>query len=343
MKRALRHALLISLLLLITSPVFSARTDELVLDNGNVITGEIKSLQQAKLKFKTDQADTLYLKWKFVHSVTSSNFFEVKNQRGEFFYGMLSAGTEERKLVIIGPAETVVLDMSKVVAILPIKQTFLGRVSGSFNLGTSFTSADNIWQYSVESDATYRQPKYQASITLSSIQTRQEDRDTILRDTLDFSYSRHYKNRYFGTGMLTFSRNSELGIDFRTQISYALGRSFIQTNRSRFSGSAGLAIIRETPAGGEPNDRYLSGIFGARYHFFLYNFPKTDIAVEISLLPGITDWPRVRGEFNATLKREIITDFTINFSAYDSYDSDPPTDAVANHDYGVILSIGWTF
>ena len=337
------HALLAGVLLLAAGPALAQRTDELVLYNGNTITGEVKSLQQGKVRFKTDHADTMYIEWKYVRSLTSSDFFEVENQRGEFFYGMLMPGTEDRKLLIIGPTETVVLDMERVVAIMPIKKTFWGRIDGSLNLGFSFTSADSILQYSLESDATYRQPKYNASVTLSSIQTRQEQRDDIVRDSLEFAYTRYHKDRYFGTGSLVFSRNTELGIDFRTQLSYAFGRSFIQTNRSRLSGNVGLAVSRDNPAGADPDEYILSGVFGGRYHFFLYNYPKTDILVELSILPGITDWPRTRSEFNASLRREIFTDFTANFSVYDSYDSDPPPEAAANHDYGVILSVGWIF
>jgi hypothetical protein len=340
------NALLIVVLVAMTSPAVAERTDELVLFNGNTITGEVKSLQQGKLKFKTDHADTIFIEWEYVRSLASSNFFEVENQVGEFFYGMLATGTEERKLSIIGPTRTVVLEMERVVAILPIKQTFWGRIDGSLNLGFSFTSADSIFQYSLESDASYRVRKYTGSITLSSIQTRQESRDDIVRDSLEFRYTRYHKNRYFGSGSLTFSRNTELGIDFRTQVAYSFGRNFIQTNRTRLSGNVGLAVNREKPIGEAPNDQYLSAIFGGRYHFFLYNYPKTDIVVDLTLMPGITEWPRTRIEFNASLRREVIKDFTINLSAYDSYDSDPPSDSTASqihHDYGVILSVGWTF
>lgn len=337
------HALLAGVLLLAAGPALAQRTDELVLYNGNTITGEVKSLQQGKVRFKTDHADTIYIEWKYVRSLTSSNFFEVENRRGEYFYGMLMAGTENRKLLIIGPTETVALDMERVVAIMPIKKTFLGRIDGSLNLGFSFTSADSILQYSLESDATYRRRKYTGSVNLTSIQTLQEDKDDIARQSLEFAYTRHHRDRYFGTGSLTFSSNTELGIAFRTQLSYAFGRNFIQTNRSRLSGNVGLAVSRDNPTGADPNEYILSGVFGGRYRFFLYNYPKTDILVELSILPGITDRPRTRFEFNASLRREIITDFTVNFSVYDSYDSDPPPEAAANHDYGVILSVGWVY
>jgi len=341
-------ALLIGAILLFAGPAYAQRTDEIVLWNGNSITGEVKSLQQGKLKFKTDHAGTIYIEWAFIHSVTSTTFFEVENQQGDFFYGMLSAGPKERMLVVIGPTQTVVLDMEQVVEIMPIRKTFWGKVDGSLNLGFSFTSADNILQYSIESDATYRQPKYSAAITLNSIQTRieteQEDRDTTFRDNLDFTYTRYHKNRYFGSGTLAFTRSSELGIDLRSELGWVMGRSFVQTNRSRLAAAAGLTVSRETPIGEEPSDYALSGAIRGGYHFFLYNYPKTDISVDLSVFPGITDWPRVRVNFNGSLKREIITDFTVNLSIFDSYDSDPPGgEEAANHDLGIILSVGWTF
>jgi len=62
------------------------------------------------------------------------------------------------------------------------------------------------------------------------------------------------------------------------------------------------------------------------------------------VLPGITDWPRVRVNFNGSIKREIIIDFTVNFSISDNYDSVPPGgEEAANHDLAVVLSVGWTF
>ena len=344
--RFLLAKLLTIALLLAASPALAQRTDELVLYNGSTITGELKSLQQGKLRFKTDHAGDIYVEWEYVNALTSSNFFEVENQLGEFSYGMLSAGTAERKLMVIGPIETIVIDMASVVEILPIKQTFWGRIDGSLNMGASFTSADSILQYSLESDATYRVRKFSAKVTLSTIETRQEDRDTTFRDNLDFTYTRYSKNRYFGSGSLAFSRSSELGIDLRTELSGVFGRSFVQSNRSRLSGAAGLSVSRETPIGQDPTDYFLSAVIQGRYHFFLYNHPKTDLSIDLSVLPGITDWPRLRVNFNGALKREIVTDFTVNFSIFDSYDSDPPGGEEVStnvHDFGIILSVGWTF
>ena len=87
----------------------------------------------------------------------------------------------------------------------------------------------------------------------------------------------------------------------------------------------------------------MSGLFRGQYHFFLYNYPKTDITVDLGILPSISEWPRLRLEFNAALMREIVTDFTINFSIYDSYDSDPLDLRAEKSDYGIVSSIGWSY
>jgi hypothetical protein len=335
---------MLAALLMIASPAAAQKIAEVVLMNGNTITGEVKELVQGKLRYKTDDMGTIYIEWEKIAQLSSQNFFEVETELGIYHYGALAPGPDERTLSVIDATKAVTLELDRVVRILPIKQTFWGRVDGGLNLGFSFTAADSILQYSLDANAAYRMPKYKASTKLSSIQTQQEDKDAIARTNLDFTYTRYHKNRYFGAGQLSFSRNTELGIDFRTQLGYSFGRNFRQTNRADLMGALGLAVNREKPIGEDPNDHYLSALISGRYNFFLYNFPKTNLLVDLVLMPDITDWPRFRVEFNASIMREIIADFTVNFTAYDSYDSDPPTDTEGvNHDYGVILSVGWTF
>ena len=87
--RHLLPCLLITLLLVVVDVAVAARTDEGVLYNGNTITGEVKSLKQGKLEYRTDHAGTLYLEWDYFHFISSNTFFEVENNRGEFFYGTL--------------------------------------------------------------------------------------------------------------------------------------------------------------------------------------------------------------------------------------------------------------
>lgn len=340
---AYRKVLAAAILLIVADFAFAEKTDEVVLYNGNTITGEVKELQQGKVRFKTDHAGTIYLEWAYVHFLFSATFFEVENNDGEFVYGTLGAGTDERELMVIGEEETVVLDMETVVTITPIKETLWQRIDGSLDLGLNYASADNSFQYSLNATATYHQPKYSETVTLNSTETRRDGAEDILRDNLEFDYTRYHKKRFFGTGTLSFTRNSEQGIDLRSELGYAFGRYALITNRTSLSGRAGFSVTREKPSGDEPTTNSVWAGVGVNYHFFLYNFPKTDITVDLTVQPGITDWPRTRANLDASIRREVIKDFTITFSVYDSYDSDPPTAGAANHDYGGVLSMGWTF
>jgi hypothetical protein len=333
-------------LLLVAGIGSAAKTDEVVLSNGNAITGEVKSLQQGKLRYKTDHAGTLFIEWEHVHFVTSDQFFQVETQLGEFLYGNLAATAEARILQVVAEdGSHNDLAMDSVVEITPIEKTTWQRFDGSVDLGVNYASADNNFQYSLNAQATYTEEKYSGAVKLSSIETQRDGQEDIYRDSLEFNYTRYHRDRYFGVGFLSLSRNSELNLDLRSELGYALGRNRVITNRSLLAGAVGFTVSRENPSGDEDSSTAAWLVFKGRYHFYLYNFPETNILVELTVQPGISEWPRTRAELEASIRREIIEDFTISFSVYDSYDSEPPSsdESVTKHDYGGVLSIGWTF
>jgi hypothetical protein len=68
-----------------------------------------------------------------------------------------------------------------------------------------------------------------------------------------------------------------------------------------------------------------------------------DIDMRFVLYPSLNVSGRYRTEFSLTLSREIVADFTVGATAYDSYDSKPPAGNSSTHDFGISLNIGWTF
>jgi hypothetical protein len=69
------------------------------------------------------------------------------------------------------------------------------------------------------------------------------------------------------------------------------------------------------------------------------------VNVDVSLLgfASLSDWGRTRLELSATVKRELLKDFTVSLRGYESYDSRPATEGAGNNDYGVSFGLGWTF
>ena len=57
--------------------IFPQKTDHIRLRNGNIVTGEIKSLNYGSLVYKTDAMTTINVKWDHVTQIQSKYKFEI--------------------------------------------------------------------------------------------------------------------------------------------------------------------------------------------------------------------------------------------------------------------------
>ncbi len=105
----------------------------------------------------------------------------------------------------------------------------------------------------------------------------------------------------------------------------------------------GLLFSRENVSSGLPTEDSLEAFGTLRWGWFRYDSPELDLSTELQLIPNLTDTGRVRGEFDISLKWEMIEDLFWELSFYDSYDSDPIVRGAEKNDYGVNTSLGWDF
>jgi hypothetical protein len=103
-----------------------------------------------------------------------------------------------------------------------------------------------------------------------------------------------------------------------------------------------VLVNREAPVSGEHTTN-TEGSVGADYSFYTYDTPKTNVSISFQIVPSLSDLGRVRADFNGSVSREILKDFTIGASLYDAYDSRPPTAEAHKNDFGFSLNVGWTF
>ena len=131
-----------SLSLLLGAAVAKAqKTDSVWIKNGDRITGEVKSLSRALLKYSTDDLGTIYIEWDKVVRISSKATFEVQVNTGQKYYGSL--GKASNGWVAIG-LDT--LSLFHIVAITPIRQGLIDRVDGYLDLGFSFQKANKTLQ-----------------------------------------------------------------------------------------------------------------------------------------------------------------------------------------------------
>jgi hypothetical protein len=76
---------------------------------------------------------------------------------------------------------------------------------------------------------------------------------------------------------------------------------------------------------------------------FDFASPKTNLTAQVVLFPSLTESGRYRTDANISLRREIVSDFYLDFSLFHAYDTDPPDVNAEKSDYGFITSLGYSF
>ncbi|KPK65125.1 MAG: hypothetical protein AMS21_05635, partial [Gemmatimonas sp. SG8_38_2] len=124
------------LALALAAPLAAQKTDTVTLYNGNRITGEIKELDHAKLKYSTDDMGTIYIEWNKIARLTSRAYFEVELEDGLRFYGTFGEPSRDGiVLVVLTESTADTVDMALIVKITPIKATFWTRLDGNVDIG----------------------------------------------------------------------------------------------------------------------------------------------------------------------------------------------------------------
>ena len=326
------------------SPINSLaqKTDMVIMNNGDRITGEVKKLEYGLVTFKTDDAGTLSIKWDKIVSLTAKETFEVETEEGNVYFGSLLESSLPDTLIVATDLFRFEVDKASVVSIIPIKNKVLKRLDGSIGVGFSYTKATTLAQLNFNTGVQYRTRKIGTSISYDANFSTQEEESTTRRQEFSYQFQRFPPGRWFYGVRTGFEQNSELGLDLRFNLGLAGGRNMIQSNRNVLQALLGFQGISEWLTGETESTRDLEGIITLNYSLFKYDSPKSNISIIAAAYPGITDWGRFRFNTSMEVSQEIIKDFTIGLTFYNSFDNRPPEGSEKN-DWGVTTSIGYTF
>lgn len=329
-------------LFLLPSAAAAQKTDVLVLLGGDRVTGEIRSYSQGRVNLDTSSAGVIPVKWNHILSISSDKRFDLETITGKHYFGSLAPSDPPGKLVIVQETATLTLDFLDVFQLAPLFQSFWRRWDGSLDAGFNYTQSSQLIQFNLNADSTYRRPKYELVGTLSFLFSHQTGVTETSHGAVAFRYDRFLPNRWLFELGVGLERNVQLGLKLRELAVIGGGRNFIQTNQGQLTGFAGVSVNREEPVEGEGKNN-AEAVVGGRYSYFMYDFPKLTLAASVIAFPSITTSGRVRLEASGSAKREIVSDFYVSLSVFDSFDRKDPTTGRARNDWGPTISIGWKF
>src|SRR4051812_24915571 len=106
------------ILLSVATAGHAQKTDKVYLRNGDILTGEIKSLKFAKLSFEMSGPGTIQIKWQYIVKIQSNKIFQVTMKSGQVLVTVLDSLTIKQPYA----------GLNDVVEIVPIKDKFIKRI-----------------------------------------------------------------------------------------------------------------------------------------------------------------------------------------------------------------------
>ena len=321
------------------------KTDKILLNNNDWITGEIKKLDYGKVNFKTDAAGTIQIKWDHIFQMKSDKYFEINLGRGEKYFGSIDVteNDEKYKLLIITEEDEIELDMNRVVEITPIKNRFFGRIDGNLDLGYSYTKGSDVKQWNGSFRIDYRPTNSLTTLYGNSIFTEQPERDATSKQDLGFSYQYFTQGNFAYSTFAAIQQNSELGLELRSLLGIGMSKNWLRSNMQRFITTVAMLINQETSDDGNNKQINYEGLVRFDYRIFRYRDPEIDLTAYFDFFPSFTIKDRYRTDLNLKLKYELFKDFYFGISFYHNLDTKPPESAISTSDWGITTSIGYTF
>lgn len=336
-QRALRVALVLTFFCV--SVDARDKTDVIVLNNGDQVTGEIKSLKRGLLTVSTDSMGTLSIEWRHVEKITSQYFFEVGMSSGQKHFGSIQSTEGERKIDVLDNESKYQADHMSVVSLTPIEANFLQGVNLLVDLGFDLKRANRIKNFRFGTSASYRSEHHSAQVNFESSFDRQET-ESSTRNVLGLQYRRHFGNRWFATALSNFTQSEEQSLDLRSAVGGGGGMNLVNTNNLNLSIMGGALVNREHFSG-EPIQTGVDGLGGLTLEIFKFDKPEIDLTTTFFAMPSLSDFGRFRLDLTTKIRIELIKDLYWGADLFDTYDSDTPDGG--KNDYGISTIVGWSF
>lgn len=313
----------------------SSKIDTIYFQNGDRVTGEVKSLENDLLKLSTDDAGTFTIEWTKVDSVFIRNRMRILLVSGEILYGMLlPSGVAKSCMIWSSEVDPELVALKSIVVLTPMEKEFMDRLSGSISSGFSYTKASDVMQLNINGSLKYLANKNLIETSYAGNVTR-DPLGTTQRQNGGFSFHRMLPKRWFLVAELLAESNSALQLDLRTTFGIGAGNSIVRSNNSHLYAAAGILTNRELSEGIAQNN--VEGLFAVNYSVYIYDNPEVSFDISSNIIPSLNDLGRVRSETESNLKWEIFSDFYLKWTFYYSFDSRPLSGTAEKSDWAVTL------
>ncbi len=319
--------------------VLNAQTDSLILSNGDIMVGEIKSMDKGVLIIETPYSKNDFnVKWVEIQEIYSKTRFLISLADGRRLNSIIT--TKQPGLLVIegedGDLEEInILDL---VYLKELENKFWSRVNASVDLGVSFNKANNLKQINAAAALGYLTDKWGFDTYFKFTSSSQDSIASTIRKEGGINFRYFLEKDWYILPEGSYLSNTEQALRSRITGKLGAGRYLAHTNKSYWGLIGGLSFNNENFTNGTESRNSEEAYAGTELN--LFDTGDLTLFSNLYIYPSLTEKGRIRSDFKFDVKYEFAHDFYVKGSVTYNYDNQPAIQGNES-DYVFSFSIGW--
>jgi putative salt-induced outer membrane protein YdiY len=198
-----------------------ALADEIILENGDKLTGTVVKVEGGKLTLKTEFAGSVEVPVEKIKSLVTDEPAEVKLESGEVLKGKLKTSEGGKLAIEPGPGrELVTVDWGQVAAVNPPPR----KLTGSFTVGgTSQSGNTDRVSASVGADASIKSDNDRFSLRFLFNYGQDKGQETVNNTYFSLKYDYFFTKKFYGLLALELLKDRFVDLNLRTIVGPGIG------------------------------------------------------------------------------------------------------------------------
>lgn len=332
--------LFILVLLTLSMAIQIVLADEVILDNGDRLTGEFVRLEEGQLVFKTAYAGEITIQVDNVKRLVTdapmeTTLLDGTTRKGTVFYREFDNAQPE----IENPQTDINIAQVRDIYTKPKPPV---RIRGRANVGITNESGNTeTEQYRIDAELVARTEKQRFTIGGEFNKQRADNTTTVANWKGYGMYDYFIKPKWFLYASSLFEHDEFADLDLRTTLGAGGGHQFFESDELNLSASAGLAYIFENYIEAE-DDEFPGAQWIVQYDQYFFNkfvqlFHSNNGYIS---LEDASSWLiNTRQGLRFPLYKGFVTTLQYNYD----YNNNPSPDAISKWDSKFMLLLGYQF
>ena len=320
--------------------VAPARGDEVVLTNGDKLTGTVGEIAAGKMKFTSPVLGEIAIEMKNVRSFTTDAPATIQPKDGPRVQGKITEGDATKVTTESGRTFT----LSDVKAVNPPPVKWTGFVLGNLSIARGNTETIDA---GVEAQAVLRRDTDTANdrftirgqYNFASAGTGDDSITTEENLEAAAKYDRYFTEKWYGYGIVTYEKDHVADLQFRIAPGLGVGYQWVESPTFNLQTEAGVSYVYEDFDPGGDNDFVALRL---AYHVDKKLNNKVLLFHNLEYLPALEDFGDFLMKADAGIQADLTKTFFSQLKVEWDYDATPAPDRDKN-DYRYLVGVGWRF